>query len=248
MITVVSAFIPIPGHPRSEEEYHQLAAPLREMQHDRVPLMIAHGDIKDCWLFDHLCGRYDMDTSQFSYSVDDNPQKNSLAYHIVQAQKTEWLELAATMDCLSDVFVWIDYGIFHVPGVTVRVLEEFFKRVEGEKAIAIPGCWEHGEFSYDDNHPCWRFCGGVMVVPRKYVRPLNLAMKREYVRWLEENHNISWEVNTLARVEWLEPDLPFWWYKADHNQTLFTNYKATEDADGRPFAPMAQRHAELERY
>src|SRR5204863_8511042 len=96
----------------------------------------------------------------------------------------------------------------------------------------IPGCWERGTFKYDDNWPCWRFCGGVMVVPRKYVDRLNTAMKHEYVRWLEETGNISWEVNTLARVEHLEPDLPFWWYGADHDSSIFKNYRATEDADG----------------
>jgi hypothetical protein len=246
MITVVSAFVPIPGHPRSEAEYHQLAEPLVAMR-DRIPLMVAEGELDKCWLFRHLYDQYAMDTSHFSHSVSDNPQKNSLAYHIVQAQKTEWLELAMAVDFLSDVFVWIDYGIFHVPGVTPRVIEEFVKRVDSETAIAIPGCWEQGSFTYSDEHPCWRFCGGVMVVPRKYVRPLNLAMKREYVRWLMENHIVSWEVNTLARVEYLEPDLPFCWYKADHDKTMFTNYKATEYADGRYGPSLAAKNEKHER-
>lgn len=230
MITAVTAFVPIPGHPRSADEYHRLALPLVSMK-SHIPLLVAEGELDKCWLFKYLHSHYNMDTSQFSYSIADNPQKNSLAYHIVQAQKTEWLELAMIASPLTDVFVWIDYGIFHIPGMTQRIIAEFLQRVGNEQAIAIPGCWEQGEFTYDDHNPCWRFCGGVMVVPRKYVRPLNQAMKNEYVRWLEQNHNISWEVNTLARVEYLEPDLPFWWYKADHNSSIFTNYRTTKNAD-----------------
>ena len=45
-------------------------------------------------------------------------------------------------DSFADIFVWIDYGIFHVPGVTVRIIEQFLRRVENEQAIAIPG--KHG--------------------------------------------------------------------------------------------------------
>lgn len=235
MITVVTAFVPIPGHPRPEQEYHRLALPLMSMRH--IPLMMAEGQLDRCWLFEYLHSYNNMDVTAFSHSVADNPQKNSLAYHIVQAQKTEWLELAAIADPLADVFVWIDYGIFHLPGMTQQIITEFLKRVEGEQAIAIPGCWEQGEFAYDDHTPCWRFCGGVMVVPRRYIRPLNQAMKNEYARWLQENNNISWEVNTLARVEYLEPDLPFWWYKADHNASIFTNYQATRHADRAQFTP-----------
>jgi hypothetical protein len=71
-----------------------------------------------------------------------------------------------------------------------------------------------------------------MLVPRVYLDRLDAAMKREYVRWLELTHNVSWETNTLARVEKLNPTLPIWWYRADHDQTLFTNYIPTENADG----------------
>jgi hypothetical protein len=225
MITVVTAFVPIPGHPRSEADYHELGSRLTAINKN---ILAADGDLEHCWLNQYLLDN----PSDFSWSVADNPQKNSLAYHIVQAQKTEWLEQATYVDPISDVFVWIDYGIFHVPGVTAAIVEDFLERVDSERAIAIPGCWERGTFKYDDNWPCWRFCGGVMVVPRKYVDRLNTAMKHEYVRWLEQTGNISWEVNTLARVEHLEPDLPFWWYKADHDSSIFKNYRATEDADG----------------
>jgi hypothetical protein len=227
LITVVTAFVPIPGHPRSEAEYHELGDRLLALDH----VMFAQGGLDRCWLYKHLRKNYD--PTEISYSVADNPQKNSLAYHIVMAQKTEWLMAASIVDPFATVFIWIDYGIFHIPGVTRSVIEDFLQRAENEQAIAIPGCWEKDEFEYDDQRPCWRFCGGVMVVPRKYVEPFDIAMKHEYARWIELNRNVSWEVNTLARLERHNPArLPFWWYRADHDKTIFTNYRATEFADG----------------
>ena len=53
LITVVTAFVPIPGHPRSEEEYHRLAEPLMSMQ-TRVPMVCAEGELDKCWLYKHL--------------------------------------------------------------------------------------------------------------------------------------------------------------------------------------------------
>jgi hypothetical protein len=71
-----------------------------------------------------------------------------------------------------------------------------------------------------------------MIVPRAYLDRLDAAMKNEYVRWLELKRNISWETNTLARVEKLNPNLPIWWYQAGHDASMFVNYKTPEYADG----------------
>jgi hypothetical protein len=226
MITVVTAFVPIPGHPRSAAEYDALAKPLLTLQ-SQFPVLCARGGLDRCWLYHYLYNNYY--GPDFTHSIADNPKKNSLAYHIVQAQKTEWLVMAASLRPLSDVFVWIDYGIFHLPGVTQQIIEEFLQRADGERAISVPGCWGM-DYDYDDNRPCWRFCGGVMVVPREYVIALDIEMKDEYARWLWEHSNISWEVNTLARLE-RNSDLPIWWYKADHDASMFTAYQVTENAD-----------------
>ena len=227
MITAVTAFIDIPNHPRSAQEYHKFGQRLLNID---IPLLFCtDGELHRCWLWHYLLSK----SKGFTWSEADNPKKNSLAYHCVQAQKTELLVAASIIDPTADVFVWIDYGVFHVPGVTEEIIQNFLVRASNERVISIPGCWGEDEFIYDDNQPCWRFCGGVMVVPRAYVEKLNDAMKHEYIRWLNLTGNISWEVNTLARVERLVPDLPIWWYRADHNASMFQNYRATEDADGK---------------
>jgi hypothetical protein len=111
--------------------------------------------------------------------------------------------------------------------MTGDVIKEFLGRADKEKAIAIPGCWNKGERKYDDEFPYWRFAGGLMTVPRRYVIPFNLAMKREYIRWFNVTGNVSFDVNTLARVEEREPDLPIWWYPANHDVSMFSSYQGS---------------------
>lgn len=224
MITAVTAFVPIPGHPRSVDEYQRYGDRLMAMQ-DRIPMLYADAELEQCWLYRYLCERGE----EFTHSVADNPEKNSPAYLIVQAQKSEWLAAAAIVDPTADVFCWIDYGIFHVPGVTEQIIIDFLHRAENEKTITIPGCWDR-DYVYDDAHPCWRFAGGVMIVPRYFLNTFDNEMQYEYRTWLDKTGNISWEVNTLARVEKRHPNL-IWHYKADHNQQMFTNYRTTEHAD-----------------
>ena len=226
MITAVTAFVPIPGHPRGADEYQRLGDRLLTME-TKIPLLFAEGDVENCWLHRHLSDR----NKEFTHSTADNPAKNSIAYHIVQAQKTEWLVSASIVDPTADVFCWIDYGIFHVPGVTEKVIIDFLQRAENERLVSIPGCWNR-DYTYDDNYPCWRFCGGVMLVPRAYIQAFDSEVQQEYRSWLHQTNNLSWEVNTWARVEKQHPNL-IWHYKADHNEQMFTNYQATEYADGR---------------
>jgi len=230
MIVAITAYVPIPGHPRSADEYHRLGGPLINLAFE-APLLSRQAKLEDCWLYKFIDRAYE-DPDVVTHSVSDNPKKNSLAYHIVQGQKTEFLVGAAkACEMKPDVYVWIDYGILHVPGVTPEIIKEFLKRADGEQAIAIPGCWGT-DYTYNDEHPCWRFCGGVMVVPREHLIAFDEAMKREYTRWLYRHNHVTWEVNTLARVERRE-ELPIWWYKADHNESLFTNYQASYYADAR---------------
>lgn len=183
MIVAITAYVPIPDHTRSADEYHHLAVPLHNLAFE-APLLSRMEKLENCWLYQYIEKFYGIPPKGLTWSVSDNPHKNSLAYHIVQAQKTEFLVQAAeAIGMQPDVYVWIDYGIFHVPGVTPQVIKEFLARADGEQTIAIPGCWGE-DYTYDDRHPCWRFCGGVMVVPRKYVVAFDTAMKQEYVRWL----------------------------------------------------------------
>ena len=212
-VKVVTGYIPIAGHPRTPAEYGALGEQLRDL---KAPVQPFYGVVTSCWLYDLIR------TLPFEpiWAVADNPQKNTLAYHCVQHQKFQWLYDAMKMDNDSDVFVWLDYGICHVPGVTPGVINAFLDRVK-RNDTAIPGCWPVG--NVDDSFPCWRFCGGLMVVDRRDVQPLKNMLKAITMLHLNVTKKVVWETNTLARVE-QTGKIPIRWYLADHNESMFENY------------------------
>jgi hypothetical protein len=141
----------------------------------------------------------------------------------VQHQKFAWLLKSAILTPQYETYVWLDYGIGHVPGVTVPVIHDFLDQVRPDD-LAIPGCWEKDQAVLTEFFPCWRFCGGVMVVPRNRVHKLYKAVKRTVYEHMEAKRNAYWEVNTLAEAEQRGLLPPTRWYYADHNETMFTNY------------------------
>lgn len=220
---IVTGYVPIKGHPRTAEEYGKLGQDLF------VPLVTAGVNVKrymepldTCWLHKYV----DRFKQNPPYpSAADNPAKNTLAYHIVQHQKFAWLLKAAIEDPRPDTYIWLDYGIGHVPGVTPVVIGDFLDKVIANPPdrVTIPGCWPKDAERVDLRTPCWRFCGGVMVVPRKLVHKFYKAAKTAALRHIDATKNVEWEVNTLARVE-LANTVPMRWYQADHNETMFTGY------------------------
>lgn len=222
-VQVVTGYVPIPNHPRSAAEYGKLGEQIF------IPLVTAGVNVKrymaplqDCWLHKYL-SRYKHNPPL--PSVGDNPAKNTLAYHIVQHQKFGWLLKAAIDDPRPDHYVWLDYGIGHVPGVDPIVIGDFLDKVIAttDDNVHIPGCWPQPE-TIDMRHPCWRFCGGVMIVPRRRVHRLYKTIKTAALRHIDLTKNVEWEVNTLARAEQMN-QLPIRWYQADHNETMFTGYE-----------------------
>lgn len=225
-VKLVTGYVPIPNHPRTPEEYGKLGENFRDL---RLPLppAIYYDSLEQCWLKQLI----DKLPWTPTHSEGDNPAKNTLAYHIVNHQKFEWLYQAAQHDKLAQVFVWVDYGIFHVPGVTAAVIQDFFERVVTND-LAIPGCWPAA--SFDPRWPDWRFCGGVMVIPRQKLTAFFGVVKIAAAAQIMRTRNVTWEVNTLALVE--KAGTPkIRWYEADHNETIFSNY--SKDAPHAPREP-----------
>lgn len=226
---LVTGYVPIGGHPRSAKEYGELGEMFTKVDCERGGCMIHpfYERVEDTWLH-KLLNDPAHPVGNVSHSAGDNPQKNSLAYHCVQHQKFGWLLKAMMTGPLADTYVWMDYGIAHVPGVTPDVVTDFMEAVRPND-FAIPGCWTDKGLLINDYFPCWRFCGGLMVVPQKMVKPLYLTMKKVVAAHIKKTHNVTWEVNSLAQAEQhFRADLR--WYYADHNQTMFTNYGA-DDAE-----------------
>jgi hypothetical protein len=209
---LVTAYVPIPNHPRTPEEYGALGEQLGGVP---VRKKAFYNTLADCWMTKYV------DKLPFipRASEGDNPAKNTRAYHIVNHQKTSWLVQAADDDPEVDVLVWVDYGIFRLPGVCNQAIYEFMEKVD-DRAIYAPGCWDKGVVEASQVN--WRFCGSVLAVPRKLVDTLDFHVRVTARQHVSKTKNIEWEVNTWARVEQAYPKLPFHWYKADHDVSLFT--------------------------
>ncbi len=223
-IKLVTGYVPIANHPRSATEYGWLGESIfGNLNCENFTIHPFYEDVRSTWL--HAL----IEDAPFKVtpSIADNPAKNTLAYHCANHQKFGWLFKAAYFDPTPSTFVWMDYGIGHVPGVTAEVVQDFMDRVRPGD-FAIPGCWEKEYAKENSNYlwPNWRFCGGLMVVPRDQVEKLYKAIKWEVGNHVKRTQNITWEVNSLANVEKRLPGLR--WYKADHDQTMFTNYGAPQ--------------------
>jgi hypothetical protein len=213
---MVSGFVPIPGHPRPEEIYQLLGSQLVECQSDKIMPRLA---LRDCWMWPLaglVAGR----------AEGDNPAKNTLAYHTVQHEKVSFLCRAAACFPNYDAYVWVDRGIFSLPGITAAVIDDFMARIRPD-ALAIPGCWTLDTARAGapdlDCDISWRFCGSVLVCPRSLLPALDATIRAVATIHAMRRNKITWEVNTWARLE-QENILPIRWYQADHNETMFTNY------------------------
>lgn len=219
-VRLVTGYVPLRDHPRTPAEYGALGEQLGGVP---VPKKAFYMPVEETWLYQFLSNL------QFPVSVSrgDNPAKNTVEYHCVNHQKTEWLSQAADAYPDDDVFVWVDYGIFSQPGICNQIIAEMFDRIDG-KDIAIPGCRPKGIIEAAE--PCWRFCGSVLVCPRDKVALLDTAAKSTAISHILATKNVEWEVNTWARLE-QKRLLPIRWYKADHNETLFTGYQPNGDTN-----------------
>lgn len=208
---LVTGYIPIPDHPRSAGEYGELGERLSGVP---VRKKAFYQPLDTTWLHQFLKPMTGIRPSQ-----GDNADKNTIAYHCVNHQKSSWLVQAADEDQDADVLVWVDYGIFRLPGVTNQAIYEFMEKLD-DKAIYAPGCWPAGPI--ESANPCWRFCGSMIAVPRKFVDAFDHQCKVTARGHIIRTKNIEWEVNTWARVE-SHLKLPFHWYKADHDVSMFNN-------------------------
>lgn len=218
-VLAVTGFVPIPGHPRSAADYERLGE--RFAQVSAAPVKMIRSTVEDCWLYSLASER------GARHREGDNPQKNTLAYHAVQHQKTEWLLQASRAQPEYDVLVWIDYGIFHVAGITPDLINGYLAIAAGERGLAIPGCWDEKlatSLSPDENYPFWRFCGGAFACHRDHIAAFDSAVKDAAAERLTRTGLVTWEVNDWRKVE-EKKILPIRWYHADHNQTMFSNYR-----------------------
>lgn len=211
-LVVASGYVEIPGHPRTKAVYDELGAQLMRIQ--TAPVHVCRTELADCWLTPYVRDRH------VKHAVAGNPSKNSMAYHVVQHQKSAWLiEVAAATN--ADVIVWLDYGVCHQPGVTTDAIEAFLQRAQTHTgSIALPGAWESAERTPFE--PNWRFLGSSFVAPRALIERFHAAVQAVTLERLERGL-VTWEINDWADVE-RRGNVPMRWYQANHNRSQFDQF------------------------
>jgi hypothetical protein len=171
-----------------------------------------------------------------------NPAKDTLAYMIVQCQKSEWVSIAASMEPLADLsiaakeYVWVDFGVSHMfKGQTDIMQIELYKmrnRVnrrllqsgESDKVL-FARCW-------DPNHPYsgdiykdinWSFAGSVFGGSERTINEFAKKMREKCFQILRERNTIMWEINVWLLIYFDVPEL-FALYPSDHSDIIFKNY------------------------
>lgn len=212
-VRLVTGYVPIADHPRGPAVYGELGEKLGGVP---VRKKAFYSQVEHLWMAKYLRSLDFIPRA----SEGDNPDKNSLAYHIVNHEKTTWLKQAADEYPDADVVVWVDYGIFRLPGVNNESIVKFMESLD-DKHIYAPGCWLPAPV--ESAFPCWRFCGSVLAVPTKLIHAFDYACRTTARQHIQKTHNVEWEVNTWARVEQGKRKFPIQWYRADHNVRMFTD-------------------------
>ena len=227
-INVVSGYIPVPDVINvSEEKFRELGKALRDALPCRSTFFDGPASVLDTWLFrwlaqtpwrdDVVCSDPDPDTQRFG----GDRFITKLMSNFVMHEKYSWLFRAMDEDQASDVFVWMDYGVLKQENMSPEVVTRFVERLQEMEVtkITAPGIRE----SADEPEPTqsWdRFCGSLVIVPRRYVLPLAALMQLDAMRTIEETKKVTIESNTLARVE-RQGHIPFHWYQSWWGASMF---------------------------
>lgn len=221
---IATGYVPLyMGEHRTHVECLDLAPRLLSMPLD---FEVFEWTLDQCWLYDFV------QRLPFKVSVSDtdHPWHKRLAMHCVIHQATEWMAMAAKQDTEHDVFMFLDYTIFKFAPVTEDILLRFVERTQYEQGIAAPGEWPI-QTNHDDQVPNWRFGGTHIIAHRRWVERLDQAVKEEAARHILETGNVSWQINTWARVEQRCTDLPIRQYYAPFDERLFESYEPLTESN-----------------
>lgn len=152
-----------------------------------------------------------------------NKTKDTKEYLGLINTKIEFI-LKASEICEDDTLIWIDFGILKV----IKNKERFINTLQyiNKKTfnkITIPGCWGFGRhFSVNEIH--WRFCGGVLIMPRKHINMFFNHSKNVLKDFCTlPIYKLTWEVNVWSIIEFCGCKNEIEWYFADHDDSIILN-------------------------
>jgi hypothetical protein len=161
--------------------------------------------------------------SEVSLPSYRNEKKDTLKFIQITNSKPEFLKRAMEMSD-ADAFVWFDFGILKVSKSKDQFLKRLSKAPECfsiiPNKIILPGCKSWNDINMNELHvrPLWRFCGGIILIPRTLVQTFfNLCLNE--IKQCHSEGKLTWEANLWFVIEKKLPEL-FHWYAADCNDFI----------------------------
>ena len=150
----------------------------------------------------------------------DRPEKDTLAYHAVQHQKTAWLE-AAGRDHPADLLLWVDLGLLHVRGVTLPGIARMAGLAEHlpSDVVTLASIWGPPVDEVDPGRIAWWCAGGVAACGARAAWWWNVACHGAASTLMRMSNRVTFEVNTWAAVWRANPEW-FRCYPADHDASI----------------------------
>ncbi len=213
-VCLVTGFVPNGNTYRSADAYVALGEQLAAVP---LPTAAYYNTIDELWLTKYVRSLPFTPT----HSVGELPEKDTLAYHCITHQKTAWLAQAVWEYPEFDIYAWVDYGVFQLPGMTAQVLVDWAEKLD-DKHIYFPGWWDQGPVTTDVCN--WRFCGTAFAVPKNLVCQLDFEVREVARMNIFANRHVEWEVNTWGRWE-KGTTLPVHWYRGQHMANMFSNFE-----------------------
>lgn len=153
-----------------------------------------------------------------------NYVKDTQEFLALMNTKIECILNAHTKTAEDETFIWIDFGILKI----IKNIDMFINKLRDVNntkynKITIPGCWRFGTLCNPDNVN-WRFCGGVIVIPRQHVQTFFDYSKIVLTEYCQSaKYKLTWETNIWNVIESLYAKDIIQWYSADHNDSILLN-------------------------
>jgi hypothetical protein len=155
-----------------------------------------------------------------------NTTKDTKEFLALMNTKIEFVLKASKLEVAvpEETFIWIDFGILKI----IKDVNRFINKLKSVNEttynkIIIPGCWTPDKF-FSADHVHWRFCGGLFVIPRKYINIFYDHSKNVLNDFCTlPHHKLTWETNIWNIIESTRAKDIIQWFSADHNDTILLN-------------------------
>lgn len=227
-VKFVTGFVPLNVNHVSQEKYQELGKQLVDAV-GAENIVVFNDTLDNCWLTKvfpeelppHADSRLYPDRYPTPYQMSESS--------VIQHNRTSWGMQALKQDPSIDTIVWVDYGVLKqgdFTGNPVRAedIRAFFDRLSEQKLddIPFPGIWDMMQVGDGDAN--WRFCGSLHIWPAEYMRDIDDLYKEMTLRFLKRTSRLPYDMTIWADCE-RRAVLPFRWYRANHDNTQFTNFQ-----------------------